>query len=328
MPRVTVIVPVYNAEKYLHRCIDSILAQTFTDFELLLVDDGSKDRSGAICDDYAAKDSRIRVFHKENGGVSSARNLGLDNAKGEWVTFCDSDDYVYPCWLENYNILEYGAKYDLICQGIETDKSLCQGVNKTIYGVDAEGNIIDIIESLCINLILGYTTVKAFRLDIINRSRIRFNQNLRFKEDETFVIQYARYSINSICVNKIGYLYYVPFWDKYKLTFESERFLYENLLAEIIKLGLNKKYRYFVNVREMLTDVYIKEFYTNPSSREQCLSGIRNILKIDYGGSHLFWITRFFIYIDPTMLISRFILSVHLKIKYGRLKNFNNCTSV
>lgn len=81
MPLISVIVPVYNTEKYLHRCIDSILAQTFTDFELLLIDDGSKDNSGKICDEYAAKDSRVRVFHKENGGASSARYMGLNNAK-------------------------------------------------------------------------------------------------------------------------------------------------------------------------------------------------------------------------------------------------------
>lgn len=86
MPKISVIVPVYNTEKYLHRCVDSILAQTFTDFELLLIDDGSTDSSGAICDEYAQKDSRVRVFHKENGGASSARNLGLDNATGEWIT--------------------------------------------------------------------------------------------------------------------------------------------------------------------------------------------------------------------------------------------------
>ena len=91
---ISIIVPVYNAEKYLHRCVDSILAQTFTDFELLLINDGSKDNSGKICDEYAAKDPRVRVFHKENGGVSSARNMGLDNAKGEWVTFVDSDDWL------------------------------------------------------------------------------------------------------------------------------------------------------------------------------------------------------------------------------------------
>ena len=81
-PKISIIVPVYKVERYLPHCIDSILAQTFTDFELLLIDDGSPDNSGKICDEYAAKDTRIRVFHKDNGGVSSARNFGLDNANG------------------------------------------------------------------------------------------------------------------------------------------------------------------------------------------------------------------------------------------------------
>ena len=97
---VSIIVPVYNAERYLHRCIDSVLAQTYTNFELLLINDGSKDNSGEICDKYAVKDSRIRVFHKENGGVSSARNMGIDEAKGEWLSFIDSDDWIEPTMYE------------------------------------------------------------------------------------------------------------------------------------------------------------------------------------------------------------------------------------
>ena len=92
--KVSIIIPVYNTEQYLPRCIDSILGQSFTDFELLLIDDGSTDGSAKICDAYAEKDSRIRVLHKENGGVSSARNLGLNEAKGEWVVFVDSDDWI------------------------------------------------------------------------------------------------------------------------------------------------------------------------------------------------------------------------------------------
>lgn len=91
-PMISVIVPVYNAEKYLQRCVDSILKQSFTDFEVLLIDDGSHDRSGELCDEYGDKDNRVRVFHKENGGVSSARNVGLDNALGDWLAFVDSDD--------------------------------------------------------------------------------------------------------------------------------------------------------------------------------------------------------------------------------------------
>ena len=103
MPQISVIVPVYNVEKFIHRCVGSILAQTFLGFELILVDDGSPDNCGTICDDYAEKDSRIHVIHKENGGLSSARNAGLDwisaNSDSEWVTFVDSDDWVHPNYL-------------------------------------------------------------------------------------------------------------------------------------------------------------------------------------------------------------------------------------
>ncbi len=104
MARISIIVPVYNVERYLNRCIDSILNQTFSDFELILVDDGSPDSCPCICDEYAKKDSRIKVIHKENGGLSSARNAGLDIAKGEWVTFIDSDDWIHKdCLLYLYN---------------------------------------------------------------------------------------------------------------------------------------------------------------------------------------------------------------------------------
>ncbi len=95
MPLISVVVPVYKVEKYLCRCVDSILAQTFTDFELILVDDGSPDNSGAMCDDYAAKDSRVRVIHKENGGLSDARNAGIEVAEGKYLYFIDSDDVMH-----------------------------------------------------------------------------------------------------------------------------------------------------------------------------------------------------------------------------------------
>lgn len=104
MPKVSVIVPVYKVEPYLRRCVDSILAQTFTDFELILVDDGSPDNCPAVCDEYAAKDSRVHVIHQENGGLSAARNAGIDwafaNSDSEWISFVDSDDWVHPEMLE------------------------------------------------------------------------------------------------------------------------------------------------------------------------------------------------------------------------------------
>ena len=100
MAEVSIIVPVYQVEKYIRQCVDSILAQTFTDFELILVDDGSKDGSGQICDEYAAMDRRVKVIHKENGGLSDARNRGMDQAAGNYFMFIDSDDYIDPTMLE------------------------------------------------------------------------------------------------------------------------------------------------------------------------------------------------------------------------------------
>lgn len=98
-PQISVVVPVHNVEPYLGACVDSILAQTFSDFELILVDDGSTDRSGAICEEYAARDSRVRVIHRENGGLSAARNSGLEVAAGEYISFVDSDDLIAPDFL-------------------------------------------------------------------------------------------------------------------------------------------------------------------------------------------------------------------------------------
>ena len=100
MEEVSIIVPVYQVENYIRQCVDSILAQTFADFELILVDDGSKDGSGAICDEYALRDQRVKVIHKENGGLSDARNWGLDQAVGNYFMFVDSDDYIAPTMVE------------------------------------------------------------------------------------------------------------------------------------------------------------------------------------------------------------------------------------
>ncbi|MBR6489706.1 MAG: glycosyltransferase family 2 protein, partial [Muribaculaceae bacterium] len=97
---VSVIIPVYNVQEYLARCIDSVLCQSHKELEVILVDDGSTDHSGAMCDDYASRDGRIKVIHKSNGGLSDARNAGLDVMTGDYVTFIDADDYVHPYFVE------------------------------------------------------------------------------------------------------------------------------------------------------------------------------------------------------------------------------------
>ncbi len=115
-PLISVIIPVYNVEKYIHTCIDSTIEQTYKNLEIILVDDGSKDNSGHICDEYARKDSRITVIHKENGGLSDARNAAIDIAKGDFITFIDSDDFVKPDYVEYL--------YDLISR-YSADLSIC-----------------------------------------------------------------------------------------------------------------------------------------------------------------------------------------------------------
>lgn len=128
MAEISVIVPVYNVENYLHRCVDSILAQTFRDFELILVDDGSPDNCGKICDDYAARDSRVIVIHKENGGVSVARNVGTSRAMGNYVTYIDADDWITQDYLERlYNaVIEFGAEVS-VTHPIVTDDENASG---------------------------------------------------------------------------------------------------------------------------------------------------------------------------------------------------------
>ncbi len=127
LPKISIIVPVYNVEKYLNKCLDSILAQTFEDYELLLIDDGSSDKSGNICDEYEKKDKRVKVFHKENGGLSSARNAGIDAACGEYIGFIDSDDYIdndmfeilYNSLIENHADISVCGVYDCYNDRIE-----------------------------------------------------------------------------------------------------------------------------------------------------------------------------------------------------------------
>lgn len=143
-PKITVIVPVYRVEAYLPRCLDSIVTQTFRDLEILLVDDGSPDRCGEICDEYAEKDSRIRVIHKENGGLSSARNAGLDIARGEYVAFVDSDDYLnadcyeklLACAERNGVKLVCAGRWDVSQRTGERKAGLCPQREEVVSGVE------------------------------------------------------------------------------------------------------------------------------------------------------------------------------------------------
>ena len=148
-PLLSVIVPVYNVEKFLARCVDSVLVQTYSNLEVILVDDGAKDASGAICDAYAANDPRVTVIHKENGGLSSARNAGLDAAKGEYIAFVDSDDWLTPdayehlmALMEKYAVkLVCGGRYDVNGRTGEKTVGLCPKKEEVISAEELVGRI-------------------------------------------------------------------------------------------------------------------------------------------------------------------------------------------
>lgn len=207
---ISVIVPVYKVEKELRRCVDSILAQNYTDFELLLIDDGSPDNCGAICDEYAARDTRVRVFHKENGGVSSARNLGIEKACGEYVTFCDSDDYVGRDWLMTYKHA-IDNRVDFATQGMyHIGKSNTQ--SKTL--IPHTGNTKEDMQNLILELlgqdVFGYVGVKLFSKTIIDNYHIYFDEKSAVWEDGQFIAQYLEHATSFVCFDNIGYYYFLP----------------------------------------------------------------------------------------------------------------------
>ncbi len=206
-PLVSVIVPVYNAEKYICTLIDSVLAQSFTDFELLLIDDGSKDSSPQILDKYAVKDRRVRAIHKENGGAGSARNMGLDQACGTFIVFADSDDYMFPDNLQTM-IDEIGDHDLLICNmqgGLRDGINLCQRQSKKSWEITA--NSIDEMADVIPRI--GYRNYvvwnQMFRRSIIERHYIRF-ENIN-SEDELFSFTYFSRVSSLKRIDYEGYYY-------------------------------------------------------------------------------------------------------------------------
>lgn len=203
-PEISVIVPVYNAEAYIHRCINSLLAQTFDDFEIILVDDGSLDGSGAICDDYARKNSRVRVFHKENGGVASARQLGVDKARGEYTIHTDPDDWVEPTMLEE---LYYRAKTEtadmVICDFLVEEKE------GSIYRVQQPtNNSADVVlEELLLYRLHGSLCNKLIRRECYTLYNIAFVKGLNYCEDYLVCVKLLQKGIKVAYLNKAFYHY-------------------------------------------------------------------------------------------------------------------------
>lgn len=201
MPKVSVIVPVYKVEQYIRECLDSIKNQTFTDWECLLIDDGSPDESGKICDEYAAKDCRFKVFHKPNSGVSSARNLGLDKACGEWVMFVDSDDAIAENTLE---ICVHHAErdhLDIVQFSFARDKRELGNLE----GIDTD--VLTREEYIKVHEYLVCVWGSLLRSDIIQSNVMRFDTSLKLAEDQMFIYNYMDHSERFVKVRQKLYWY-------------------------------------------------------------------------------------------------------------------------
>lgn len=194
---ISIIVPVYNAEKFLSECVDSILRQEFKDFELVLVNDGSSDRSPMICDAYAEQDDRIKVIHKTNSGVSSARNCGLDVCKGEWIAFADADDFFTETAFEKFH--EASKK--------QNDLILFNAIKK-------KGNLTKTLFNYHIGTrpMFQMVTNRAvwahlFRRSVIQQNHIRFAENLTYSEDTIFLYHFMAHCKNIWQSDDVVYVY-------------------------------------------------------------------------------------------------------------------------
>lgn len=256
MCRVSVIVPVYQVEAYLPRCLDSILAQTFSDYELILVDDGTRDGCPAIMQAYARRDGRIRQIHKENGGLSSARNAGLDAARGEYIAFLDSDDYAAPQWLEETvrAAEETGAQQVLYNYALVVD-----GQAQGPY-LRFESETIDVDRLGLAHYFYRYwmpyrhgqeAWSKLYRRSVIEENGLRFAPNDEiFAEDTLFSAQYLMHT-HTIAALNTPYVYYVQRGDS--LMGMKKPRLARRLMALSVRLWNDAKaYGRFDEIRNVL----------------------------------------------------------------------------
>ena len=207
---ISVIVPIYNAEKYLARCVDSVLAQTYPNLEILLIDDGSTDSSPQICDSYLNR-GNIRVFHNENGGVGAARNFGMANARGEYIIFADSDDYCHKdLCSELHHAMCSGQGIDLAICGIAHYSRTGAFIKETILParvLSTEEYLSEVLIQLKTDMYCGGTYNKLYRRSIIEKNALSFTEKYSFAEDFIFNLDYLDHVSSIALVDQALYFY-------------------------------------------------------------------------------------------------------------------------
>lgn len=217
-PIVSIITPVYKVVNCLSKCIESVISQTFTEWEMILVDDGSPDRSGEICDEYALRDDRIKVFHKQNGGPSSARNLGIEHAQGKYIWFVDSDDWIEHGALHRiFNVMDNSnADVCFFCLNpISNSEVQIPFDFKSIVGNNVDG-VHYVGKQECAKAFveiemsggMGWTWNKWFKKSIIDENHIRFDTRFAIQEDHLFTLSYLLH-VNHVIITDYAQYNYV-----------------------------------------------------------------------------------------------------------------------
>ncbi len=271
----SIIVPVYNVERYLRECIDSILNQKEKDYELILIDDGSTDNCNKICDEYAIADSRIVVIHKKNGGVSDARNRGLEIARGDYILFVDPDDYVEPQYLNTIDskIADYDMLFFSHYKKYRNKTVKCFGEDNVLTRAETQ-NVLLSDSKYC-----GYLWNKVFKNEIIKNNKLCFENDVSMCEDLLFVFQYIK---NIQSVKTI---------DEPLINYRQRKSSIISMPVKLIDSNhLFKTYHYCIDNAE--TDeakirskaLYLKTYYKYKKSikKEYDSSLVKSILENDY----------------------------------------------
>lgn len=207
----SIILPVYNAQTFIETTITNVLSQSYPNFELIVVDDGSTDDSWKICKTFSQKDKRVKTFHKQNGGASSARNYAIEKAIGNYVVFCDADDEVKDGWLQAFAD-KISPCVDVVVAGFIYRTNCMES-----YRLSVDVSLLTprkLAEKLSADSTFGYLWNKCFRTDVIQRFHIRFDENARFLEDEDFIGNFWRHIKTVSVSNATEYVYDVPDYDK------------------------------------------------------------------------------------------------------------------
>ncbi len=268
MTTFSIVVPVYNTEQYLQECLDSIAAQSYANFEVIMVDDGSTDGSARICKEYAKRDSRFVYRHKENGGVSSARNVGIDMAKGEWLLFVDSDDMLMPDYLQTFMDCEEKADITFFgAQLFDKEKDLEKKIPTGRFCTD-RNDVETVIHGLrCGELgdLFGWTWDKVMRRSGIVQHDIRFNEEVSFREDDLFTLNYCRYVKTLRVIDKVLYRYRIHDEGLTKAGMKAK-----DLLPSAVEMEESLGYYSYTPLYEHIlgkaTDYRAKDLYASPLS--------------------------------------------------------------